>query len=137
MNTTIFTDSGLNPTTTYYYRLTAVNTGGSSAPTAVVSAKTQVDPAVTPPVTPTGFIAAAQSNSDIQLTWTDNPDETSYLLERQVVGQMTWTLVATLPQDSTGYLDSGLTSATAYMYRLTAVNFGGNSAPATAGDMTF
>jgi hypothetical protein len=50
VTTTSFTDTGLSAATTYYYRVTASNSIGDSAPSAVVSARTAVSiPFAQPP----------------------------------------------------------------------------------------
>ena len=85
--------------------------------------------AVTPPVpsapaNPSGFTATASSSSAITLTWTVAATATSYSLERKS-GAGAYAVIAT--PTSNGYLDADLTPATAYTYRLKAVNAGGSS----------
>lgn len=64
INITSFSDIGLSPSTTYYYRVRADNPVGSSAYSAVVSAKTfQALPALLQ------YFSAAQINQKVQISW--------------------------------------------------------------------
>ena len=125
-NSTSYQSVGLAGSTTYRYRVLAVNTAGRSASTAV-SATTQAVP--TPPAPPTGLSAAEQSPSRIDLAWTDNAsNETGYAVERCIgAGCTDFSEIATLPSNTTHYQNTGLTGATTYTYRVRAVNTAGNS----------
>jgi hypothetical protein len=103
-----------------------VNAGGNSAYSAIAGATT-LD---TPPVAPTGLAAAAQSSSQIDLTWTDNAtNEGGYRVERCTGASCSdFAEIATLPANSVGYQNTGLSAATTYVYRVRAVNTAGNSA---------
>ncbi|MHB9145751.1 MAG: stalk domain-containing protein [Symbiobacteriia bacterium] len=69
---------------------------------------------------PTGLAAVVLSNSEIRLSWQDNCSlESGYRIERKM-GLGSWTELATLGSDVTGYTDSGLAAGTAYSYRLRA-----------------
>jgi len=58
----------------------------------------------------------------ILLTWSDNADnESSYEIERSTDG-ISFTLLATVEEDITEYLDSDVEPATKYYYRVRAVN---------------
>jgi hypothetical protein len=118
-----FLNTGLSANTTYYYRLSASNVGGSSAPTAVVSATTTD----VPPVAPVNFNAIPTTNGTIQLSWADLTNETGYRLERSPDG-VNWVLNANLPADSTSQNDNGLGNVTTYYYRIRGFNALGNGA---------
>lgn len=107
----------------------------------------------TVPAAPTALTATAASDSQIDLTWTDNStNEDSYTVERSDTVSGPWALIATLAADSSSYSDTGsISPETTYYYRVRAVNdFGygedtatgvsGASAPtnltATAADAT-
>ena len=123
-NANSYTDSGLSPATTYTYRVRAHNTGGDSAYSNAAAATTL--PAA--PSAPSGLSLSATSSSAIALTWTDTAaNEDSFAIERATDG-VTFTLLATAPANATAYADSGLSSATAYTYRVRAHNAGGDSA---------
>lgn len=81
------------------------------------------------PNPPSGLTATALSASRVALAWTDNAtDETSYTVQRSPGGANAWSAVATLSPDATSYTDTGLTSQTAYDYRVRATNAQGDSA---------
>ena len=85
------------------------------------------------PVNPTGFTATAGSSSAITLAWTAAANATGYSLERKS-GVGAYAQIAT--PSSNGYLDAGLTPATAYTYRLKASNASGSSAGVEASATT-
>jgi fibronectin type 3 domain-containing protein len=66
----------LTADTTYYYKVTAVDTSGNeSQPSVQASAKTSEGSGdTTPPAVPTGLTATAVSSSSINLDWADNTD---------------------------------------------------------------
>lgn len=82
----------------------------------------------TPPTAPTGLTAAAASTTQINLAWsasTDNVAVTSYLVERcQGVSCTNFSQIGNVT--STSFNDTGLTSATAYGYRVRATDAAGN-----------
>ena len=59
--------TGLSPLTTYYYRVKAVNAGGSSTYSATTSIRTLANPPTSPA---TALTATSISASQINLTWT-------------------------------------------------------------------
>ena len=121
-NATSWTHSGLSASTTYYYKIRSENAGGVSAYTAVVNAKT--DTAL--PVVPNGLAAVAQSSSSIELTWSDLPNETQYMLRKSLDGTDWYALPAVYPAaDVTRYTDSGLSPNTKYYYKLRGINAAG------------
>ncbi len=88
--------------------------------TAVMAAKP------TPPATPSNLSAIAVSSGQINLTWTDNAtDETTYYIERSVGSSTTYSVIATLPANSTSYANTGLSASTQYNYRVRAYNASG------------
>jgi hypothetical protein len=119
---TSWTDAGLAPGTTYFYRVVATNAGGDSPASNVASATTSIDPA-----SPTTVTAVASSPTQIDLEWTDVANETGYRVER-ADGSGGWTTVATTGQDVTASSDTGLEPGTTYSYRVFATNAAGDSA---------
>ena len=119
-----FSDTGLTPSTSYYYRVSVSNLTGSSVFSEVI-------PITTPgyaPSAPTSLAATPISSSQINLTWVDNSaDETSFIVERSTSAAGTYALIATLAPNIISYSDFGLPAATTYYYRVQATNSGGNS----------
>jgi len=85
-------------------------------------------PVSTPPDAPTGMSASATGFDSINLVWTDNADnETAFELERSLDGS-SWSGIASLGANATGFSDSGLSAETEYFYRVQATNGAGSSA---------
>ncbi|MGZ3721707.1 MAG: fibronectin type III domain-containing protein [Bdellovibrionales bacterium] len=126
-NTTSYIDGGLNPSTTYYYRVVAVNAAGSAAPTNEQSATTASTP-TTPPSPPSNLVATATAATIINLTWTDNSNnESGFKVERSANNGGSFTLLAIAAADQTTYQDYNLDPLTTYTYRVRATNSIGDS----------
>ena len=135
-NINSYYNTGLTPSTQYFYRVRAVNANGNSAYSNVADATTSAPPS-TPPTAPTSLTATAASSSAINIAWTDNSsDETGFELERSANGTTGWTLITTKAANVTTHSDTGLTAETAYYYRLRAVNAAGNSSYSNTDDAT-
>ncbi|HEX8912830.1 MAG TPA: fibronectin type III domain-containing protein, partial [Humisphaera sp.] len=125
-NATSYTDATAAEGTTYSYRVRAVNAYASSA---YADAAT----ATTVPNAPTGLVVTTAGTTAINLSWTDNSaGETGFVVERSADGGETWQSAGTPAAGVTTLADTGLTAATAYTYRVRAVNAGGASANTTA-----
>ncbi|MDH3512007.1 MAG: fibronectin type III domain-containing protein, partial [Gammaproteobacteria bacterium] len=135
-NNSSYSDSGLAPSTLYYYRVRAYNGGGSSGWSNTDSAQTLPPPP--PPLAPTPLTATPISGERIDLVWTDVANENGYRLERSLDG-VSYGLVASPAADQNSYSDMGLSASTTYYYRVTAFNAGGDSpaASASADTMSF
>ncbi|MFI0205495.1 chitinase [Streptomyces sp. NPDC016734] len=80
-----------------------------------------------PPAAPTGLTASATSPTSVALTWTAVPDATSYTVHRDGAAPVSVT--------SASAAVTGLTAATTYTFRVSAVNAAGaspQSAPVSA-----
>ncbi|MEO6245797.1 MAG: N-acetylmuramoyl-L-alanine amidase [Opitutaceae bacterium] len=83
------------------------------------------------PAPPDG-LAGAGDFARISLAWVDNAtNETGYLVERRAPGSSVWTIVATLPANTTNYSDPTVTAGSTYVYRVQAFNLSGASAQAS------
>ncbi|NLX90404.1 MAG: hypothetical protein GXZ07_02240 [Firmicutes bacterium] len=116
-----YTDTGLSPNTSYYYRVRAYNSVGNSPYSNEVVVSTGV------PAAPTGLTATAVSENAIMLTWEDNAsNETGFKIERKTSGG-SFAQVATAGANTRVYYDNGLAADTVYYYRVRAYNSAGNS----------
>jgi len=107
--------------TTYYYMVAAVNSAGTSAPSAEVSAT----PEPPPPAPPTGLTATA-GNASVTLSWTASTGAISYNVYRRTstTGQTTIANGVNAPV----YSDTTAINGVPYYYTVVAVNGGGSSA---------
>jgi fibronectin type 3 domain-containing protein len=120
-STAQFVDSGLDPDTTYLYRVRAFNDGGTSG----YSNTARV---VTAPTAPNGLTASAVSNTEIRVFWSDNSlTETGFKIERSKDNGKTFTQVGRVGAGTTEFLDTKLAGNTAYTYRVRATNASGDS----------
>ena len=112
-NVTSFTDSGLRPNTTYYYKVAAFNTWGKSTETGPVSAATFKDLDV-----PTGVSATAASTS-ITVRWSAVDGAAGYEIYRaENYPTASYSQVAT--SSTTSYTDTGLKANITYYYKVAA-----------------
>lgn len=82
-----------------------------------------------PVAAPTGLVARAAGDTQVNLAWTDvASNETGYRVERRVTGATAWTRLADLPANTNWYADSTAVAATPYVYRVTALGPGGTIA---------
>ncbi len=118
---TSYSNTGLTANTTYYYRIKASNSGGTSAYTSNSSTTTLPNA----PATPTGLSATAASQTQINVGWSSVSGATNYVLERSPDGTNNW--VQVYSGSATSYQNTGLTMGTTYYYRVRASNTGGSS----------
>ncbi len=124
-NAISYGSNGLNPNTTYYFRVRAFDGGDNSAYSNEDSATTHPNP----PAAPGDLTATAVSNSQINLAWTDNSsNETGFKIERKLTSAVNFTQIDTVAAGVTSYASTGLATTTSYTYRVRAYNAGGNSA---------
>lgn len=123
-DTTSYNVTGLSGNTTYYFRIRAVNDGGSTYSN-IANDTTLSDL----PAAPTLLTATTFDDDRIDLAWTDNSDnETGFEIERSLTGVGGWSLIHTTAADVESYSDTGLDPETEYFYRVRAVNGAGESA---------
>ena len=126
---TTFSETGLTASTSYSYRVRAVDAADNfGAFSNTSSATTQAPPDTTPPSAPGTLISSAVSDTEIDLSWgaaTDNVGVTGYRVQRcSGTGCTTFTQVAT--PAGTSFNDTGLTASTSYSYRVAAVDAANN-----------
>jgi chitodextrinase len=120
---TAFTLEGLNPGTTYTFRVKATDgSGNSSAWSNTATATTASD--VTPPTTPTNLQVTGTTPSTISLTWTPSTDDVTRPGYRIFVnGEPATDLRQT---NDTAYTILHLAPATTYSFAVQAVDSSGN-----------
>ena len=116
-----YSDTGLNPETTYYYQVIAFNGNGSNASNEG-SATTLAPPP--PPADPSNPAAVAISHSQIDLSWTDNSNnETGFEIHRSTTMGGPYSLIHTTGSNAVSHSDlDGLLPNTTYYYVIRAMN---------------
>ncbi len=125
-NVTSYSDTGLTSATAYSYTVAAC-AGNCSAQSTAVSVTTPAAADTQAPTVPTGLTVSAISTTQINLLWTastDNVGVTGYKVYRGGVQVGT--------PAGTNFIDTSLTSATAYSYTVTACDAAGNCSAQSA-----
>ena len=126
---TTYTDDEVAASTTYTYRIKAINEHGVSERSRWVHIDTPAPPV---PDQPTG-LEATVSNGQVVLTWDDPDDDsiTGYVILRRVrvndEGGDFSVLVADTGSAATTYTDDTVAAGTTYTYRIKAINEHGTS----------
>ena len=121
---------GIEPGTTYHYRVRAINAAGVSAPSNVARATT----GAVPPGAPENLEAEAAGPTEVALDW-DTPASdggsaiTGYRIEWSRDGDAWADLEEDTESRSTRYLHRGARPGTRYHYRVRAINAAGESEP--------
>ena len=121
---TTFSDVNLQPATTRYYRVAAINTAGTGPFSNFTSATTEA----TVPGTPRSLDAEADGTSRIELSWREPTSDggsriTGYRIEVSEDGGASWdNLVANSHNTRTTHVHPGLEPATRRHYRVSAIN---------------
>jgi hypothetical protein len=122
-NVTTFSNTGLTPSTRYYYRIRATNAAGDSQYSNTADAATQG----ISPNAPSDLTAVAVSKTRINLAWTDHAsNETGFKIERSTNGT-SFTQIATVGANVTTFASTGLRGNRLYYFRVRAYNATGNS----------
>src|SRR5207249_6705337 len=135
---TTYSDAGLTHTTTYAYRVSAINSVGTGSPSSTASATTLA----VAPSSPSALTATVASSSQINLSWTAPSDNggsaiIGYMIERSTDGGTTWTnVISNSGSTSTTYSDVGLAHSTSYTYRVSAINSVGTGSPSSTASAT-
>ena len=116
---TRYRDDNLSANTSYYYQLEACSGDECSGRSSEVSVTTALS-------IPSSAAATTQSDSAISIKWSAVAGATHYKLYRATASGGTYMRIGGKIA-ATGYLDTGLSVATAYYYRLEACNSGGCS----------
>ncbi len=120
-----YTSTDLCANTTYYFKVRAYSSNGTSNYSAAASAKTLAPSIV--PETPAGLRAAANNSQEISLTWNATPDAEYYYLYRDTSSSGSFSTKIASVKD-TSYTNTGLTAGKRYYYKVAAYNSLGTSA---------
>jgi hypothetical protein len=126
--TTSFSDSGLLGSTSYSYRVRAMDTASATGPYSNIATATTAAPTLT---APTNLVATAVSPAQVSLTWTASTETggtiSQYLIERCAGPSCSnFAQVGTSPAATTSFNDTGLLGSTSYSYRVRARDAGSN-----------
>ncbi len=126
---TSFSDTGLDPGTSYCYHLTVFDAAGNESGIVQICASTLTVPDDTAPSAPSGLVASVLSDSQIRLSWdasTDDTGVTQYNIYKygspfkQISGGLTF------------ISDTGLSESSRHCYTVTAMDAAKNeSEPST------
>ena len=119
---TSYSDGGLNPSTAYYYMVSAVTTQGESEQAGPAHAATTAEGVVPAPA---GLQVSSVSGNSVQIGWNAVPEATGYNIYRSNSVSGPFALVSS--STSTFYTDSGLSFSTAYYYTVSTVHSRGES----------
>ena len=140
--TTRYTDTGLSPGTTRYYRVAAISAAGTSPWSSVADATTDD---LTVPGAPTGLRAAPSGvggSTQLLLTWSAPANDggspiTGYRIERAITRGGPWIIhLASTGSATTTYLHTGLSPNTTRFYRVRALNAQGHGDPSNVAEGT-
>ncbi|MGA9667638.1 MAG: malectin domain-containing carbohydrate-binding protein, partial [Terracidiphilus sp.] len=139
LTATSFSNTGLSPSTTYYYTVNAVDTDGSSAASTQASTKTLAASCSADTAAPTGLTVTSTTSSAIGLSWTAPTPPANCTVSSYVVYGGTTANPTTQVGTSTGTSTTitGLAASTTYYYTVAAVDaFGTSLASAQVSDTT-
>lgn len=134
---TTYSHSGLTAGQSYTYRVSAINSVGTSNPSSEASATPTTSSTTSVnivPNAPVGLVATSVSGTQINLSWssptnTGNSPVTGYKIEVKKGTGPYEVVVPNTGNTMTTYSHTGLTTGTTYYYRVYAINSIGTSGP--------
>jgi predicted phage tail protein len=134
-NVTKYNNTGLTTGTTYIYRISAINSVGTSNPSTEAVAtptKTSSPPKNIPPNPPTNLTATTYSGTQINLSWNPpasngGPPVIGYKIQYSLDSGSFTNLISNSGTAATGYSHTGLSTGHTYTYEVFAINSVGAS----------
>ena len=123
--------AGLTAGTAYFYRVTSVDSAGNSATSPVITAPAATFTTSTLPPVIT-LVTATPGTTTATITWTTDKASTSRVDYGTSATALTLTVSSVALSTAHSISLTGLTSGTAYFYRVTSVDSAGNSATSPA-----
>jgi len=120
VSVTSFTNTGLLPDTVYYYKVSSINGGVEGLQSNAVSAVTLSD-------VPANVRVKGVSTSSINLEWNVVSEASGYNVYRSASENGTYTKVNTSTIASVEYNNTGLSSYSAYYYKVSSIVAGSES----------
>jgi len=134
--TNSFNNTGLEPSTTYYYKVAAVDNAGNIGTYSSQASGTTSGGDTTPPAQTTGLAASVISDTQINLSWTASTatDLNHYDVYRSTTSGFTPGTGNRIAQPTTNSYNntSGLSASTTYYYKVSAVDNAGNIGAASS-----
>ena len=129
-NVTKYNQTGLTTGKSYIYRVSAINSVGTSNPsseTVATPTSTSAPPKNIPPNPPTNLSATSYSGTQINISWNPPPSNggppiTGYKIEFSIDAGNFTNLIANTGSVSTSYSHTGLSTQHSYTYRVFAIN---------------
>jgi len=118
-------DTGANPGTTYWYKVTAWNDSGESGFSNETSATTPTEQTI--PIAPSNLTTAVVYCNQVDLDWQDNSDNEDGFKIFRTFGGTTYYKVADLAANITSYSDTGLGANSAYWFYVQVYNSAGTA----------
>jgi len=121
---TVYTDTGLEPLTDYFYRVSAYNEFGDSDLSDVLRITTLEGP----PTAPENLTAPDFGYGYIRLRWDDTSDnEAGFKVDRRDAPDGDWVELLSIPANVDSCVDHTVSPVTTYNYRVHAFNYIGVS----------
>ncbi|TAJ15891.1 MAG: fibronectin type III domain-containing protein, partial [Dehalococcoidia bacterium] len=120
---TTYSHTGLTTGTAYTYKISAINSLGTSTASSDVSVTPTSSSAAVAPGAPTGLTATAPSPTKIDLSWTAPADNggypiTGYKIQYKTGSNSYADLVANTASTTTSFSHDGITAGQLYIYRV-------------------
>ncbi len=122
--------TGLTNETAYQIRISSVSTGGQEGNEIIIDGSYTPQASLgggSEPSEPSELVAPTDltledNTANVRLEWIDNAtDETSYVIEKRLLGASTWTTVATIGANAQAFVDNVNIGSDTWEYRVKAI----------------